>query len=344
MDFLINYGMFLAKTATLVIAIVILLAIIIGIASKSRAKEKGKLSIRKINEKFEEMADIINAAIQSKAELKQKKKADKQSKKQQKAKKKAKETSRRIFVINFQGDIKASAVTALREEITAILLTAQPNDRVLCRLESPGGMVNAYGLAASQLRRLKDANIKLVIAVDKIAASGGYMMACVANEIIAAPFAVIGSIGVITQLPNFHRFLEKKNIEFEQITAGEYKRTLTMFGKNTNKGREKMQEEINEIHALFKSFIQDNRSKVDIDKVATGEYWFATRALDLNLVDQLKTSDDYILAAKDDFDIYEVHYHIKKPFSKRITEGAHTLISKFMRVGTQGGQDYLPPN
>ena len=213
MDFLINYGMFLAKTATSVVAILVILGFVIAMATKSKARKKGKLSIKNINEKFDDMAHTINTIILSKAEIKQQKKAEKKNKKQQKAKEKAQEKSRRIFVINFQGDIKASALTALREEITGILLTAQPNDRVLCRLESPGGLVNAYGLAASQLRRLKAANIKLVIAVDKIAASGGYMMACVADEIIAAPFSVIGSIGVVAQLPNFHRFLEKKNSE-----------------------------------------------------------------------------------------------------------------------------------
>lgn len=334
MEFLTNYGMFLAKTATTVIAILIILAFVIAMATRSKAKTTGKLRIKKINEKFEEMADIINEAIQSKSEAKQKKKTDKKAKKHEKEKQKANKPTRRIFIVNFNGDIKASAVAALREEITGILLTAQSNDRVLCRLESPGGMVNAYGLAASQLGRLKEAGIRLIVAVDKVAASGGYMMACVANEIIAAPFSVIGSIGVIAQLPNFHRFLEKKNIDFEQLTAGDFKRTLTMFGKNTNKAREKMQSDIEEIHTHFKDFIHQNRSSVDIDEVATGEHWLATRALELNLVDRLQTSDDYILDAKDEFDIYEVHYHIKKSLGKRLSEGANLLMSKFMHAET----------
>ena len=342
MDFLIDYSMFLAKTVTSVIAILIIIAFIIALVSKSKTKEKGRLSIKKINEKFDEITNTINEVIQTKSALKEKKKADKQAKKKQKAREKAKEPRRRIFMINFHGDIKASAVTALREEITAILLTAEPHDRVLCRLESPGGMVNSYGLAASQLRRIKAAKLKLIVSVDKVAASGGYMMACVADEIIAAPFSVIGSIGVVAQLPNFHRLLGKKNIDFEQLTAGEYKRTLTMFGKNTNKGREKMQDEIDDIHVLFKDFIHENRSKVDIDKVATGEHWFGTRALNLKLVDQLKTSDDYILAAKDEFDIYEVCYHIKKSLSKRIAAGSQALLNKFLQPNAQSGQDYLP--
>lgn len=323
MEFATQYGFFLAKTATIVIAILIVFGFIIASSAKSKAKEKGKLTIKKINDKFDEMAETINDAIQTKAEIK----ANKKSKK----KDKSKDTPSRLFVLRFNGDVKASAVSALREEITAILLTAKPQDHVLCCLESPGGMVNAYGLAASQLRRLKDANIKLIVAVDKVAASGGYMMACVADEIIAAPFSVIGSIGVVAQIPNFHRYLEKKNIDFEQLTAGDYKRTLTMFGKNTDKGRQKMQEEIEDTHELFKSFITDNRPTVDIEKVATGEHWYGTQALDLNLIDTIKTSDDYILAAKNDFDIYAVQYRIKKSFGKRISDSAQLWMTKITK-------------
>lgn len=324
MDFIANYGIFLAKTATIVIAIVAVLAAIIALSSQAKRKEKGKLTVKKINEKFDEMAKTVNEAIQTKCEAK----ATKKSEKQKKTKEKSKDTALRIFVIHFNGDIKASAVDALREEITAILLTAKPHDRVLCCLESPGGMVNAYGLAASQLRRLKEAKIKLIVSVDKVAASGGYMMACVADEIIAAPFSVIGSIGVVAQLPNFHRYLEKKNIDFEQITAGEYKRTLSLFGKNTNKGREKMQIEIDETHVLFKSFITEQRPMVNIDEVATGEHWYGTQALDLNLIDEVRTSDDYILAAKDDFDIYQVNYQIKKSLGKRFSNAVQLWMTK----------------
>ena len=322
--------MFLAKMITTVVAILAILGFAITMAAKSKSKEKGKLTIKKLNEKFDDISESINEIIQSKSEAKEQKKIDKETQKKTKSKKE-KHPAHRIFVINFNGDMKASAVAALREEITAILLTAKPNDRVLCCLESPGGMVNAYGLAASQLRRLKDSNIKLVVAVDKVAASGGYMMACVADEIIAAPFSIIGSIGVVAQLPNFHRFLDKKHIDFEQLTAGEYKRTLTIFGKNTSKGREKMQSEIDDTHNLFKTFIHDNRAIVDIDKVATGEYWYATRALDLKLVDQIKTSDDYILSAKDEFDIYEMQYHIKKPLTKKFSDTASSFVSQFLR-------------
>jgi serine protease SohB len=328
MDFLSTYGLFLAKITTIVLAILILFGFITAMSAKSKNKQKGKLSINKINEKFDEMTKTIQAAIDTKADIKARKQAEKALKKQQKKKDNAADHPQRIFVIHFNGDVRASAVTALREEVTAILLTAQSDDQVVCCLESPGGMVNAYGLAASQLQRIRQANIKLIIAVDKVAASGGYMMACVADQILAAPFAIIGSIGVVAQLPNFHRLLEKNQIDFEQLTGGKYKRTLTMLGKNTKQGREKMQEEIDETHELFKSFITNNRPTVDIESIATGEHWYGTQALDLKLIDRIQTSDDYILAAKDDYAIYAVKFNTKKSLGKRLSDSAQLLTSK----------------
>lgn len=314
MSFVYEYGLFLAKTATIVIAIAVILALIIALKTKNKT-EAGSLHIKKLNEKYDETAEMINDVIQSKAE----KKALKAKNKKEAAQAKKESTQKsRVFVIDFDGDIKASAVEDLRETITAVLLTATPRDQVLLKLESGGGLVNGYGLAASQLQRLRDAKIYLTVAIDKIAASGGYMMACVANEIIAAPFAVIGSIGVIAQLPNFHRLLEKNNIEFEQITAGEYKRTLTMFGKNTSAGREKLQDEINETHDLFKSFVKTHREKVIIDDVATGEHWFAAQCLEKNLIDKLQTSDDYLLGKKSESDLYKLEFKIKQSLLKRL--------------------------
>lgn len=308
MHFLTEYLLFFAKTTTIVIAIILVLLAILAIKAKSKSEDEGALHIRKLNEKYNEMADSIHDIILSKTEKKALKK---------KKEKKEPETKKKIFVINFDGDMKASAVADLRECITAILLTATSNDHVLLRLESPGGVVNGYGLAASQLQRLRDANIHLVAAIDKMAASGGYMMACVANHIIAAPFAIIGSIGVIAQLPNFHRLLQKNNIDFEQIMAGQYKRTLTIFGKNTDEGREKLQEEINDTQELFKTFVKTHRTQVVIDEVATGEHWFGAQCIDKNLVDQLQTSDDYLLSKKDECDLYEIEFKIKQSMLQR---------------------------
>lgn len=322
------YGLFLAKTFTLVFAILMLVAGVLALARKGKSAGKNKLTIKKMNERFEELTETLHSEILDKkaykALVKQKKAADKKDKANEKD-----AEIKRIFVLQFQGDIKASAVASLREEITALLQVATPKDEVVVRLESGGGLVTAYGLAASQLERLKKKNIPLTVIVDKIAASGGYMMACVANRILAAPFAVIGSIGVIAQIPNFHRLLKKQDIDFEQLTAGEYKRTITMFGENTEKARLKFQEEIEEIHQLFKDFIQYNRPAVDIQQVATGEHWLATKAREFNLIDELITSDDYLLNASQQAEVYELHYTTKKSLTEKLGVGMQSVYSWF---------------
>ena len=328
MSFWQSYLIFFLKFLTIAIIILAAFIIIALVLTKIKEKEKGgKLVIRSLNDHYQEMADIVRGVVFSKKELK---KDSKLKKKEDKEKKEAeKDNNPRLFVINFQGDIRASQVSTFREEITAVLISAKPEkDQVLIRLESGGGTVPGYGLAASQLQRLKAAQIKFTISVDKVAASGGYMMACLANEIIAAPFAIVGSIGVIAQLPNFHRYLDSKHIDFEQIMAGKFKRTLTIFGKNTLEGREKMQEEVDDIHELFKEFIGMYRPQIDLEKVATGEHWFAARAVDLNLIDKLQTSDDYLLSKSKEFDLYEVEYTIKKSMSKKFSSLIFNVTDK----------------
>lgn len=324
MHFLADYGLFFAKVFTVVIAALILIAGVLAIARKDKAGGKNKLSVNKINERLHKLSETLHEAILDKKDFKALLKQEKLKEKAAKDK-----NRKRIFVLRFNGDIKASAVAALREEITSILQVATSNDEVMLRLESGGGLVTAYGLAASQLERLRKRNIPLTIAIDKIAASGGYMMACVANRILAAPFAVIGSIGVVAQLPNFHRLLKKNDIDFEQHTAGEYKRTLTIFGENTEKARLKFQEEIEEVHQLFKDFIQQNRPGINIQQVATGEHWLASKALALNLVDELITSDDYLLNASQQADLFEVRYQAKKSLAEKLGMSLHSIYSWF---------------
>ena len=331
MHFLSAYSLFFAKTLTIVIALIVVFAAILALISKGKGKAKERLVIKKLNEKFKSFSEDLRTEVMEKSELK---KLLKQEKKQNKLKNKNDQAKKRIFVINFVGDIKASAVHHLREEVTAILTVAKPADEVVVRLESSGGMVHGYGLAASQLKRLRDKNIFLTVTVDKVAASGGYLMACVANRILAAPFAIIGSIGVIAQLPNLHRYLKNKDIDFEQVMAGEYKRTISLFGKITDKGREKLQEEVEAIHHLFKSFIAENRNWINIEKVATGEYWQALDALKLQLVDELKTSDDYLLAASYSTDIYEVSYQTKKSFAERLSSSVQLCADRLLSTLT----------
>ena len=338
MHFFTDYGLFLAKIITSVIAILITLSGFIAISTKGK-QSKPKLTIKKINDTLDETKEAMDKATQSKSTLKEQQKTDK---KQKKSLKKNKDEQSRLFVIDFNGDISASGTQSLREEITAILLSAHKTDEVLVRLQSPGGLVNAYGLASSQLKRIKDAGIHLTIAVDKMAASGGYMMACVADTLIAAPFAIIGSIGVVAKLPNFHKLLTKNHIEYEQITAGEYKRTLTMLGKNTSAGRAKFQEEINITQDLFKQHIQQHRPQLDINKVATGEHWFALQALDLQLIDHIQTSDDYLMSKKTSHHLFHIAQQAKASAMQKLLKKAHACAHLLLNNSvSSGGKDFL---
>lgn len=332
MDFLANYGLFFAKIITSVIAIIVVVAAVTAIASKGKGKEK--LKIKKLNDKFKHMHDALADAVLSKKERKALAKQEKPQKSKKSKKHSAEKHRKRIFVVNFHGDIRAAAVSSFREEITAILSFATPKDEVAIRLESGGGMVHSYGLAASQIKRLKEHKIPVTVMIDKVAASGGYMMACVADKIIAAPFAIIGSVGVIAQVPNFNRWLKKKNIDFEQIMAGEYKRTLTVFGENTLKGREKFQADIDDTHILFKDFVKTNRDIVDIEQIATGEHWYGSTALELKLVDNIQTSDEFLLDASRHSDLYELSYSIKKSLPQRLAAGAQTCLDKLTTMGS----------
>jgi len=331
MEFLAEYGLFLLKAVTLVASILLVVAGVTVIASRAKEKVNDNLTIRSLREKFYDIAEEMSENVLGKQALK---KFTSEQKEKDKTRKKefndADNPLKRIFVLKFHGDIKASAVRTLREEVTAILSVATPNDEVFVRIESGGGTVHGYGLAASQLERIKQRSITLTAAVDKVAASGGYLMASVADRIIAAPFAIIGSVGVIAQLPNFHRFLKKHNIDYEQISAGEYKRTLSVFGENTKKGREKFQEQIEEVHQLFKDAIARHRPFVDISKIATGEIWLATRALELQLVDELMTSDDFLMKANDTAELFEISYERKKALSEKIASNVSSCIEKIM--------------
>jgi serine protease SohB len=315
--------LFSAKSLIAVIFILILFAGILALLSRGKQKMKGKICIKNLNKKWTETTEELLQEILPKKNFKQ---FLKQTKNQQKKQNEIDpQTQKNIFVINFEGDIKGSAVASLREEVTAILNIASPKDEVVIRLESPGGMVHAYGLAAAQLYRIREKNIPLTVTVDKVAASGGYMMACIANKILAAPFSIIGSIGVIMQLPNFNRWLKEKNIDFEQITAGQYKRTLTLFGHNTEEGREKMREEIEDIHTLFKNLIHEYRPQLNIEQVATGEHWLGSQALELKLVDDLTTSDDYLLEQSKTSPIYEICYVTKKSLGAKLSSAVHSF-------------------
>lgn len=337
-EFLFEYGLFTAKTITILLSVLaVLIAILVILANKSKIKEslKETIEIEKLNEKYEDIKESLEHEIYTKEEYKalckEKRKKEKKEQKSRKSKIKKgeyKDETERLYVIKFDGDLHATEVNTLRELISAILQIATQKDEILVVLDSCGGVVHNYGLAASQLKRIIDKKINLTVAVDLAAASGGYMMACVANKIIAAPFAVVGSIGVLAQIPNFNKLLHKHDIEIEQHTAGEYKTTITTLGKVTDKDRKKFKEELEETHELFKEFVKTNRDQLDMDKIATGEYWYGTKALELKLIDEIKTSDDYILEACEHKDVFEVSYKITESLKEKISSMIEGSIVK----------------
>ncbi len=330
MEFLAEYGLFLAKALTVVIAIGMIAVMIVAAGSRGRGgQHPGCIEIQKLNDRYQDFREVMQHSLMSPKERKKAEKAEKKAKKLEAAADKGEEGGRlRLYVLNFDGDIKASDTNNLREEISAILGVARSGDEVLMKLESPGGLVHSYGLASSQLQRIRDAGIQLTVSVDKVAASGGYMMACVANRILAAPFAVIGSIGVLAQLPNFHRLLQKANIDFEQLTAGDYKRTLTMFGENTDEDRAKMQEDLEDTHVLFKDFIAEHREQVDIESVATGEVWYGRRAIQQGLIDEIQTSDSYIQKCLVERDVFEVSFVERKNWQYKLGVAVSAAVEK----------------
>ena len=341
MDFLFDLGLFGGKVFLLVVAIGSLLILIFALIIKAR-QGKPAINVENLNRKFDNLEQALKRGV---LEGKVFKSESKLLKKNQKRDRGEKSQRPRLFVLDFEGDIRATHLENLREEVTAVLTIARPGiDDVLVRVESPGGMVHAYGLAATQLTRLKQAGLKLIISVDKVAASGGYMMACVADHILSAPFAIVGSIGVVAQVPNFHRLLKKHDVDFEEITAGEFKRTISMFGEITDKGRRKFTDQIEDTHGLFKAFVKTHRPSLNLDHVATGEYWFGQRAKDLNLVDEIISSDDYLFGRRDDKNIFKVTVHVHKKWSEKLAESvAHLAVRSAENAWFQSGSTASAP-
>lgn len=324
MAFLSEYGIFLLELVT--IAAVVVVAFVMILSAARKPQEHNRLIVEHINKLVDQRADTVRRTILGRRDSRKLARERKKEEKQKKSAEGSESKRKRVFVLDFKGDIRATATTSLREEISAVIEVAEKGDEVLLRLENAGGTVHEHGLAASQLLRLRAHGIPLTVAVDKVAASGGYLMACAADRIIAAPFAIIGSIGVLMQMPNFHRLLDEKGIDFEQITAGRYKRTLTLFGENTDEDREKMKQELVEVHELFQNRIKELRPSVDMGKVATGEHWYGSRALELNLIDEIGTSDDYLLTATESADLYKLTYKRHMKFIERMLHGAEGVL------------------
>ena len=338
MELLFDYLGFLAKTATVVVAVLIILSAAAAAAAQRgmRGPPMGHIQVVRVNELLRDMWRSIEDAGLPPAAAKKRRKRDAKARKKQQPD----AARRRLFVLNFQGDQTASGVDSLRREISAVLGTAKDEDEVLVRVDSAGGTVHGYGLGASQLARVRGKGVKLTVAVDKIAASGGYMMAAVADRVLAAPFAIVGSIGVVAQVPNVHRLLKRHDVDVEVLTAGRYKRTLDVLGENTEEGREKLRDELHDVHALFQEFIGTYRPALDLEEVSTGEAWYGQRALDRSLVDELVTSDEYLASACEEADIFEVSWvQPKKPIERlfgQATLAIGKLIDKLIDRTTGG--------
>jgi serine protease SohB len=317
----LGLGLFAIEALIIVIAIVVILIAFFSLIARGKIdSNKNRRQIDNLNKKYEDMQLELQEETLSKKAFKKLKKTIKADNKEK----------ARLFVLQFKGDMTAKGVSNLRDEITMLLTSADKKDEVLVCLESPGGEVTNYGFAASQLQRIRNADIPLTVAVDRVAASGGYMMACVANRIIAAPFAILGSIGVVLQAPNVHRFLKKRGIDVEQLTAGENKRNLTLLGENTSKDRQKAQTLIDDIHQLFIEHVATHRPQVDMKKIAKGDFWFGTRALELNLIDEINTSDDYLLKASKKQSIYQISTQRKKRLLEKLFGSAKAHIQSLV--------------
>jgi serine protease SohB len=322
MDIWLHVAEFAIKTGLIVLAVGVLAILITSLVLKGKASRE-TIQVDNVNRKLLEYEHALNHHILSPKALK----AFVKRIKKQKLDKKD-DDKKRVYVLNFEGDIKATAVDRLRDEITAILTVVRPQDEVVAKVESPGGMVHTYGLAAAQLLRIRDRGLALTISVDKVAASGGYMMACTGTKIIAAPFAIVGSIGVVAQVPNFHKLLKKHDVDYEEITSGEYKRTISILGEITPKGRQKFQEKMEITHQLFKDFVKTYRPKLQIENVSDGDHWYGSEALKLGLIDELISSDDYLFKMRNDAKIYRVEIQAKKKLSDRLAENFSTAAEK----------------
>lgn len=323
-----EYLLFFAKTLTWVVAVLVVTLGILALARRGRVPaDKGRLEVTDVAAELRAMGELLDTAMSTPRERRALRRAARRARDRR-----PDPHRKRVFVLNFSGDLQASGVTALRHEVTALLSRTRQGDEVVLRLESAGGLVHAYGLAASQLDRIAAAGVRLTVCVDKVAASGGYLMACVAEQILAAPFAVLGSIGVVAQIPNIHRLLKRHDVDIELLTAGEYKRTLTVLGENTEAGREKFQRDLETTHELFKHHVAERRPQLDIGAAATGEVWLGTRALAMGLVDRIQTSDEYLAAlVAEGAAVYELRYRQRQSWRQRLGLAGDARIAAWPR-------------
>lgn len=320
-----DYLLFVLQAVTLVAVVALAIAAIGRAARSGRESGGGQLRVRKLNDRIRHQAEEVRRQVLDRKAFKATRKADKARRKADKGK-----TRPRAWVLSFTGDIQASQVESLREEVNALLAVAEAGEEVVLVLETPGGSVTGYGLAASQLARLREAGLTLTVCVDKVAASGGYMMACVAHRVMAAPFAIVGSIGVLAQVPNVHRLLERHDVDVEVLTAGKHKAPLTLMGEKTEEGRQKFLDDLQAIHGRFKAMVGRYRPQLDLARVSEGDFWLAEDAIELALIDEIGTSDGYLRDLLDEHDIVAVNWKPQRRLDVRLRSAVAASTAGFI--------------
>ncbi|KZX82185.1 hypothetical protein A3715_00045, partial [Oleiphilus sp. HI0009] len=287
----------------------------------------GRIIVKSLNEEYQEIQDALLKfkplkPIKSSSIRKFKASPNKQS----------------IFVLDFKGDKTASSVGSLSKEVSAILSVAKPNDEVFLRLESPGGTITGYGLASQQLIRLREAGIRLVVSVDEIATSGGYMMAAVGDRIIASPTSMLGSIGVIMEVPNFYNLLDRAGVQFHQFTAGKHKRLVSMTNKIGDAAKDQINQDLEKSHELFKNHVHTYRNSVNLESVSHGDVWSAKYCLDNKLVDDLMTSEAYLFDRASRANIFHISWDVERSFSDKLSSfAAQASINTLDKVALHYG-------
>ena len=325
MPFWLDLAAFVIKALVIVAAVGGLAILIARLARSGDGGQDREIAIKSINDRYDAMRDALDAKL---LEKKARKALAKARKKEAKTRH-GEPAGKRIYVLNFKGDLRATAVKNLGREIDAVLTVARPgDDEVIVRIDSGGGTVTGYGLAAAEIFRLRARQISVTASVDQVAASGGYMMACAADRIVAAPFAVVGSIGVVASVPNLHKLRQKNAIDYEDITAGEFKRTVSVLGEITPAGRDHFQGKLEAIHDAFKAHVAARRPGADVARIANGDTWLASDALALGLVDEIVAGDELLFRARDSARLYEVKWEARKSPLQNLVGGLGAAARK----------------
>lgn len=229
-------------------------------------------------------------------------------------------------VLRFEGDTMATGRQDFARMVDEVLHNKERIQRVIVVVNSPGGGVSVYGQMFAGMERMRNAGVDVTACVDTYAASGGYLMSVPAQRIIAAPFAMVGSIGVVSEFMNFNKLLRRLGVEPMTITAGELKRTVTPLSEVTEENKAAYKAQLEAIHRQFIAVVKKYR-EVDADRVCTGNHWTAAESVELklNLVDGLATSQEYLFEANQTEDLVTIS-KLQNPYEKSVLGLARRFI------------------